>query len=422
MSFRSSLFLAFRYLRPRINLTTVSTFLAILGPVIGVAVLVVVASVMNGFHARIQESFFGFTSHIVISNYNPQKPIPNLDRVMKVLAEQGYPGVSAAIQTPSLIQMRGQLIYHQFLGIDPQTDRQVTQFFRHCRFDYGGRSYNFQERYLNLQDGEIICGLNFLIEHGLRIGDRIVVHPLARLQKMIKYEKDGSISLSQEEGTYIPIELRIVGTFHFGMAQLDSMVSLISRDQAAELAGLEWGDATLIKVMTRDPFAYDKEIRRLYGINALDGLSIRSWRDQNETLFQALQTEKAVMLILLVLIVVVSAFCVCATLITIVSQKLHEIGILKAIGADPFSIMNVFLVQGGIIGGLGIVLGTLTGLGLLMIRNDFLNFCRRHFNEGLLPESLYFFKNLPAKVEITDLVLINASTFTLCLLAGILPA
>ena len=110
----------------------------------------------------------------------------------------------------------------------------------------------------------------------------------------------------------------------------------------------------------------------------------------------------------------------CATLITIVFQKTHEIGILKAIGADPFSIMSIFFIQGSVIGGVGVTIGSILGAFLLYIRNDFLALLREH--TSVLPPELYFFFELPCHVESKDIGIIIVSTFVLCVLAGGIPA
>lgn len=433
MSFRTSLFLAMRYLKPRKSFTSISMALSILGPIIGVAVLIVVVSVMNGFHQQLRQRFFSLSSHILMSRYG--QPIENPAKYVEII-EKVNPAFKATpvIQAASIVQVedklaaldaegkhKGKVIYHSFIGVDPKTDPNVTEIRNKCEVKNEGKVlYDFREAFDNLQDGQVICGNRFLMEHGLNIGEKVVVHPIGKLEELIEYDDDGKIKVKELEGGYVPVELSIVGAFSFDMYQFDSSLSVVTLDQAAELKGMDWNQADIIKVKTDDPFRFLDHILTLKKQPELSDFKIWSWRDENLTFFKALQTEKVMMFVLLVLIVIVSAFCVCATLITIVFQKTHEIGILKAIGADPPSIMTIFFIQGSVIGGVGVALGSLIGFFLLHIRNDFLAWLREH--TSVLPPELYFFHELPAQIQGRDISIIMISTFVLCILAGGIPA
>ncbi len=435
MSLRTSLFLALRYLKPRISFTTVSTALSVLGPIIGVAVLVVVISVMNGFHEEIRSRFFGLSAHIFVDYWG--RPIDNHDQLVDELEEMGLEA-SPVISTPSLIQLPNQkrIVYHMFNGIDPKTDRDVTEIREKCYverevpvYDNSGRQLDtetrigdFRDEYDKLKDGEVICGISFLTNNGLKVGDKIVVHPISKLESLIEYKEDGSIEMREMDDAYVPVELKIVGTFSFDMSRFDSDVSMISLDQAADLAGLDWGQAQQIRIKTPDPFLYESYIEQISSSEAFETARVWSWRQENRSFFNALQTEKTTMFVLLVLIVIVSAFCVAATLITIVLQKTHEIGILKALGAAPQTIMSVFFIQGAVIGALGTILGTVLGLIMLQYRNGFLQMMSKLFGLNLLPPELYFFQSLPAKLQWPDILVVDLCTFIICVLAGVFPA
>ena len=424
MRIRTSLYLALRYLKIRRSFTSISTLLSIVGPIIGVAVLVVVISVMNGFHDEIRKRHFGFIAHLLIDNYN--EPIDDPDEVLDALSQFDFQG-TPVIEGPVMVQIHKDLKPAALVGVDTDTDRYVTKIRERCLVEYKTidgevHTQSFQNAYDNLIDGEIIVGYRFLRQNGLRIGDRIVIHSLGKLKNNIEYREDGSVKFVEAESSYLPEELEVVGVVSFDMADYDSNVIISTLDKAADIKGLAWGQATRIKVKTSDPFQYFNYIPQMYRTPTLSKYQIWSWKEENKQFFAALQMEKTMMFILLVLIVVVSAFCVCATLITIVFQKSHEIGVMKAMGASPMLVTEIFFLQGAIIGTIGVGGGLLLGIFMTHIRNDFLAFVRKVFSSDIMPVDLYFFTELPASIQSSDLSIIAISTMILCIVAGVLPA
>ena len=174
-------------------------------------------------------------------------------------------------------------------------------------------------------------------------------------------------------------------------------------------------------VMLHDPYQAP-EVRHELQATLGPGYNITTWTEENATLLGALMVEKNVMFYILFFIVIVAALCILSAQITFVVQKTREIGMLKALGATNFQISGIFLSQSAIIG----VLGVLAGYGLgrlgLAYRNEFLHFMNHLTGRDLLPVSLYFFNQLPAVVNLSDIAIICGGSFVICVLGGVLPA
>ena len=405
--------------------------LSILGPVIGVAVLVVVISVMNGFHEKFRKKIFGLTSHLRMNNGG--EPIEKPGELIARLEEMGFKA-TPVIQGHVLVQARRRASPIPLIGIDNKTDPLVTEIKNNCLAEYLSNKneiIDIADAYDNLQDEEVLVGDGLMRKMGLRIGDKLVVHPTGQLENYVEFREDGSVRVKEPDQKYLPEQLTIAGVFSFGMHQFDSGIIITTLDKASELMtirrgdeliNMDWGQATEIKIKTDDPFKFDIYMKQIKEDPLLQWYHTLSWRQDSLGFFDALQTEKVVMFILLVLIVVVSAFCVCATLITVVFQKTREIGIIKAIGGTPLTVMTIFVIQGAAIGFVGIGGGILLGLGMVAMRNEFLAFMSKCLGRNLLPPALYFFDGLPAEVRAVDLGTVGVSAFALCVLAAVLPA
>ena len=466
MSVRASLFLALRYLKLRRSFVSISMLLSILGPIIGVAVLVVVISVMNGFHKRFEDKVFGFTSHLTVSKGG--LPIRNADQLVGKLEEMGFKA-TPVIQGSVLVQAGRQAQPLTVVGIQTETDRRVTAIRESCLDVYrdeqgrvirvgddhvyprllqpegkrpsdarppapaaddltaqpGGAIYD------GLEDHQVLVGRGLVKRLGVTVGSKLIVHPTGRLEQYVKFKEDGEIQVVEPDEQYLPEELIVAGIFSYGFPQVDNGLVIVTLDKAAELMtvsdegdplSLGWGDATSIKVRTDDPFKYDVYQRQIVEQPAFSEYYVTSWRNDALGFFDALQMEKTLMIVLLLLIIVAAAFCVCATLITIVLQKTREIGVLKSLGACPATVTGVFLLQGGVIGLLGTAGGILLGLLLVAVRNPFLRLVSRLMGRNVMPSALYFFDELPADVRTHELVVIGVSTYLICILAAVIPA
>jgi lipoprotein-releasing system permease protein len=241
---------------------------------------------------------------------------------------------------------------------------------------------------------------------GVGVGDRILL-----------YSAQG---FAQPDEIRLPEELTVSGIFALGMWEFDVGFVMTSLDTARDLTRIEHG-VTAVQVVTDDPLRATPVAARVRSALPPDYL-VRTWEELNRTLFAALRVEKNLMFMLLLCIILVAAFSITNTLITMTVEKTREIGLLKAIGFTPGSIMRVFVWQGWIQGLLGTVLGTGLGLLVLRYRNDLLGLLNRRFGYELLPKELYHLSEIPASTTAADIVLVAAAVMFICTLAGLIPA
>jgi lipoprotein-releasing system permease protein len=218
----------------------------------------------------------------------------------------------------------------------------------------------------------------------------------------------------------MPEQVRIVGIFSMGVYDFDNGLVFLHIDQAAELFGYDWGAATSIHARVPDPFRMDGVLVALR--QELGQYTVRSWQEANQLLFGALRVEKTLMVFLLTFIVVVAAFGIAGTLITVAVQKTREIGVLKAMGMSRSLVARIFLLVGGIIGCIGTLVGV--GLGLLVIgyRDVIATVLSRAMGVDVFPPELYHLTQIPGKPMAGDVVLITLMSLLICILASLIPA
>jgi lipoprotein-releasing system permease protein len=389
-----SLFLAFKYLKPKRSFLSVVTLLSLLGVTLGVAVLIVVLSVMTGFDETWRERILSFHSHVKVVEYGGivRQPAKVLEALRGV---PGITGAAPALEGLVFVQVGEHAQPAQLRGIDPELERTVSRVPDHMvegEFDVGY--------------GQIVVGRDLALRTGLRLGDKLLI-----------YSPQNFVSKSELR---LPEELEVSGIFEVGMYDIDAGYVLTSLETARSVYNVEEGVHS-IEVMTADPMSAPtvaRDIRQTLG----RFFEARTWIDLNRQLFTALQTEKNMMFFLLIFITIVAAFGITNTLITLTVQKTHEIGLLKALGFSNRRIVAVFLWIGTVQG----ILGTGCGLGLgllaLKFRNELLNFISAQFRVDLLPKELYQLSQIPAHTTTSDVVTVCATVLVICTLAGLIPA
>jgi len=410
----ADIFLALRYLRPKRTFISVITLLSILGPVLGVALLVIVTSVMSGFDRDIRERILDMQAHLhVYPRYASPEGGPALfedpEPVLAALREVDALG-SPIIEGPVLIQVHERVEAKYLKGIVPETEKQVTNI---------GANDSFRGRF-ELSEGEALIGDELAFLLGVAIGEQMLIHSPNRLARNIKWDKDGSVQTKEVDEVYLPEEVTIVGIFSMGLYEYDSSIVLVHLDQAADLFGHEWGSATSVHASVPDPFAIAPLAEELR--EKLPHCRVVTWQEANQRLFGALRVEKNLMFFLLTFIVIVAAFGIAGTLITVAVRKTREIGILKAIGMTSGLVARIFVLQGAVIGLIGTALGT--GLGLLVIhyRNQVAGVLERIMGVEVFPQELYHLDKIPALVTKGDVVMIVTLSLLICILASLIPA
>jgi len=407
------LLLALRYLRPKRTFVSIITLISILGVALGVAVLIIVISVMSGFDHDLREKILGFNAHLkvfALDQTGRSGTMKDYGRVMDLIAaNKNVRGVTPFIFGPVLVETQAETNRPSLQdapmlrGIDPQTEDKVSTLPRSVvegKFDLSGRG--------------LLVGNNFARNLNLRIGDHLSIYSAREIKKM-KAGRD-----KNEDTAILPDDYEVRGIFDVGYYDYDARVIVVSLENAQDLYDL--GDSVHgLLVMLQDPYQAPAVRRELDGVLGPD-YAITTWTEENSAILGALIVEKNVMFYLLFFIVIVAALCILSAQITFVVQKTREIGMLKALGATNLQISGVFISQSAIIGVLGVLAGYGLGILALTYRNEFLHFMNHWTGWELFPASIYGFSELPAIIDARDIALICGSSFIICILGGVLPA
>src|SRR5665213_1407888 len=403
-------FLALRYLRPRRTFVSVITVISIVGVLLGVAVLIIVISVMSGFDKEWRDRMLGFNAHLKIYNTNISESLPDYKNVMKtVAANPQVTGVAPFITGQVMVETEPEIGPSRpsapyLLGVDSDSVGSVSVLPRSMTngsFDLTG-------------DGMII-GRDYAEMQYLSVGDHMAVYTPAYLQKL----KENAGKTNAE--TELPDEFVVRGIFDVGFPQYNASIIVTSLENARNLEKMEGNSVRGLQVKLKDPFDAEKVAVELDG--ALHhNYRIVTWKEDEPEIFSALAVEKDMMFYLLFFIMIVAGFGIVNCQITFVVQKTREIGILKALGAGRRQILWLFLSQSVVVGVLGVGLGLGLALLALAYRNEFLHFMRAITHTNLLPSNIYFVYDLPASIETSDVLVICGTAFVTCVLAGLFPA
>ncbi|HXR49321.1 MAG TPA: FtsX-like permease family protein [Candidatus Limnocylindrales bacterium] len=402
------LLLALRYLRPKRTFVSIITLISILGVALGVAVLIIVISVMSGFDRDLRAKILGFNAHLRIVASG--ETMESYDAVMNLVASnQNVVGVAPYILGPVLMETEPAGNQQPFFavpyvrGADPARENSVSVLPKSIiagKFD--------------LSRHGLVIGSALAQSLNLAVGDRVAIYSPDELKKM--KERQGK---SNEEAV-LPDDYIVTGIFDVGYYEYNYSIAVTSLENAQELYDLG-GSVHGLMVMLRDPYqagAVSNELAAALG----PGYTITTWIQENWALLGAVGVEKNVMFYLLFFIVIVAALCILSAQITFVVQKTREIGMLKALGATNLQISGVFLAQSAIIGVLGVLAGYGLGILALTYRNEFLHVMNRLTGWELFPAKIYGFSELPAIIDARDILLICGSSFVICILGGVLPA
>jgi len=371
---------------------------SMLGIALGVAALIIVLSVMNGFQKEVRDRMLSVVSHVEIYA-SGGTALPDLERTMqeakrnpKVLG--AAPFVSAQGLLARGEDMKATLVR----GIDPAREAQVTE--------------------LGLSLGQ--AGLSRLVsgEFGIILG--------GELARSLGVRENDKVTLISPSGQITPAgvvprlkQMTVVGTFDSGHFEYDSALALLHMDDAARIYRLE--GPTGVRLKLRDLHQARTVAAEL--VKTLTGdVVIRDWTRQNRTWFAAVQVEKTMMSIILTLIVAVAAFNLVSTLVMTVTDKRADIAILRTLGASPRSIMGIFVVQGAMVGVIGTLAGLTLGLGVAFNIDVIVPALERLFNASFLPKDIYLISRMPSDPQRGDIVPIALISLVLAFLATIYPS
>ncbi len=394
------LFVGLRYTRAkrRNHFISFISFTSILGIALGITALITVLSVMNGFETELRERILGMASHATISG--SAEGLGDWETVARRAREHeqvlgAAPYVTAQVMLSSGEEVSGTLLRGVLPEVEPEVSEAVKKMLVGKLTDLKPKGYG------------IILGKELAFAMGVRTGDKItVVTPQA----------------SVTPAGILPRLKRftVVGLFEVGMYEYDRNLAFIHIADAAKLMRLE-DRVTGVRLKLEDLFQAPRVVREI--ARELGGrLYISDWTRQHANFFRAIQTEKRVMFIILLLIVAVAAFNIVSTLVMVVTDKQGDIAILRTLGMTPGSVMAIFIVQGALIGLVGTLLGVVGGVSLALNVETIVPAIERLFGIQFLSPDVYYISDLPSELHGDDVVRIGGVAFLLSLIATLYPA
>ena len=407
-----SLFLALRYLKPKRTFVSIITLISVLGVTLGIAVLIIVIAVMTGFDQELRSKVLGFDAHLLVTNDQVLKDWRAIDDQLKKTPD--VVATAPFVQGPVIVEFEGRRLAPKIRGIDVEAEQRVTDIRK-----------SIVEGTLDLEGDKVVLGKELAIQLGCRVGDKLTIYSPGNIGEIVdelnKAEQaPDKKSIAQIRELIVPQELTITGIFESGRYIYDSEYLIIPLYIGQELYGL--GDGLHgITVRTTDPYKAPT-IQAQLAHTLPPGLTIYTWIDLNKQLFDAIKMERNTMFIILFFIIIVAAFGIMNTLITVTVQKTREIGIMKALGASPAQIVWVFLAQGMVVGLFGNLTGLGAGMALVRWRNEFKEWLASVLHIEIFPRSIYQFSEIPAEIVPGDVATICACAFVICSLAAFIPA
>jgi lipoprotein-releasing system permease protein len=404
--------ISLRYLRAKRKQVFVSiiSFISVAGILLGVAALIIVLAVMNGFETDLRDKILGINSHIVLMVYNG--PMNNYRQVAeKIAGEKGIEATTPFIYSQAMIKNGHQVSGLILRGLDPESAFKVIKLGKMVE---GGVDYLAADKRSALRLKDDAANLPGIII-GKELAKHIGAFPFEPITIMTPFGETTPMGMVPRMKRFL-----VVGIFDSGFYEYDNTMAYISLKDAQDFMKMGSG-VTGIEIRVRDIYEADviaKTIEKALGFPYW----ARHWMEMNKNLFSALKLEKRVMFIILSLIVLVAAFNIITALIMVVMEKNKDIAVLKSMGATSNSIMKIFIYQGLIIGFIGTVLGCLTGLTVALNLGRISTFVEKFFGIKILPGDVYYLTELPSRVNVTDVAIIIIGTMVICLLATIYPS
>lgn len=386
-------FLALKYLKPKRSVASVITCVSVIGVMLGVAVVIIVRSVMTGFGDIWEEKILDFKPHVSLVPVHGNVVTDEYEQAERIRKIPGVTCVTPEIDTRVLLSRNGRVSAPIILGVDGDDFAKAYKVGtpRAGKFDLEGDS--------------IVIGYHVARTLGVWVGDEVTVY--------------SPKTLVAEDEVFLPVKWRVTGIFQCGQHDYDSGYVVASLANVRDLMGMENG-VFAIHVKTDCPTDREK-FDRVVDEAAASGLRAITWRQADREIFNALAVEKNMTALLLSLISLVAVFCVMNTLLVLTVQKTPEIGLLKALGFSKMKIMSVFVVHGMIQCSLGIILGLLMSWAVLSNLQNIVGWLAKMGLE-VFPEAVYGLSAIPHRLVVSDIFWVVGSVFIFGLLASMIPA
>jgi lipoprotein-releasing system permease protein len=393
------LFVGLRYLRAKRRTRFVSfiTLISLLGVALGVAALIVILSVMNGFEGELRNRLLSMSAHGTVKSVDGVTE--DWQALVDVIAaESGVSAVAPLVQMEGMIQSGGDLHGALVNGIDPVYEQRLS-----------GDRINMVDGDLDvLQAGSrsIILGRILAFDLGVRMGDGVIL----------------LIPRPVGDGTLQPVLERFVlrGVFEAGLQDHDGTLALVHIADAAAIQRLGDGVSAL-RFRANDVMAAPAIARSLQHRLGDDYVS-RDWTIENASYFRAIRIEKMMMSLILSLIIGVAAFNIVASLVMVVTDKTNDIAVLRTLGMAPNGVVRVFFVQGAAIGWAGVLIGVVLGIILAINVPVIAPLLEQWFGFQIMPGDVYYVTKIPSELEWLDVSVIALAAFLLTSLATLYPA
>jgi lipoprotein-releasing system permease protein len=399
-----ALFVGLRYLRARKGSGFVSfvTFASVVGVALGVATLIVVLSVMNGFELELRERLLGLTAHASVLDEGGIAEWPLL--VDELESAAGITGAAPYVEQEAMLSGPAGLAGALITGIDPGYEQKVSAI---------GESM-LVGTLEDLRPGSfhIVLGRSLAQRLGVTVGEQVVV--------LVPRFSAGQLGASP-----LLLSFTVSGLFELGVQDHDSVRAFVQLDDAMEFSQSA-GRVTGIRVETEDIFAAPQlvraELQRLAANGTYTGLRAWDWTQENASYFRAIRLEKTMMALLLSLIIGVAAFNIVATLVMVVTEKRSGIAILRTIGCTRKEVIAVFVLQGTLIGWIGAFLGIVLGIFLALNIATLAPALENLLGFQFMPADLYYLTALPSELRAADVVWTALVVLVLTSLATVYPA
>jgi len=392
-----SLFLALKYLRPKRSVTSVVSFVSVIGVLFGVAIIIIVRAVMTGFGDMWREKILDFKPHITLKSANHASRIIENEQMLCARLEQ-IPGVLAAVpglEMQVLVEYNGRISAPIILGTDPSRAQKMMKVNK------------MESGTLDLEGDAVVIGKHLARSLGLDVGDDLLVY--------------SPKNLVNKDEVYFPECLTVTGIYDSGRYDFDSRFVITSVDVMRDLMGMRSGVLS-IHLKTADPQntkkfkAITEDVKDLF-----PGFYIQTWEEIDQDILIAVRVEKNMMAVLLMFITIVAIFCVMNTLIVLTVQKTNEIGLLKALGFSSWQVMMTFVLYGWIQCFVGTLLGIGGAFAVLHNLNNLVEMLAR-CGIPVFPASVYGLSEIPWKVMPSEIAVVAGMVIVFCTIASFLPA
>ena len=386
----SELWLSQRYLRAgkKEKIVSITALISMAGIAIGVAVLIVVISVMSGFDRFLEDKMVGTNADLSVEFYGGSKePYQAIDKLKKL---PYVLGAAPFIDGQALVKKEKSIFGIEVRGIDPKLQAGISRI----------NEYLIAGSY-ELTGNEVAIGQELAQRLGAGLGDTLnLISPV----------------------TLARTDFRIKGIFNSGMYLYDAGLALTSIKGAQDFYKIP-DMVSGISVKVDNVYKVDNIKEKLYrDFTGSGSYQVRTWVDANKNFLEALKLEKIVMFIVVTMTTVVAAFGIVSTLIMSVMSRIKDIGILRSVGAKTRGILQVFIFQGLAIGSTGILLGFAGGVSLALSLDKMVEIISRLIGRSLIPKDIYYFSRIPVNINTADISLIVVSALVISLLASIYPA